>query len=139
MTKTQILTLIQDTATLWKVDPKLIAAIVTVESDFNPAAIAGEGTPDERRGGAYGLMQMTLKTAQGLGWRGTDPAGLLDPGINLFWGCMLVHQLGKRKGYTVEDIICAYNSGRPKAHAPETTLTYLGRVLDALKVAQHAG
>lgn len=54
----------------------LLRRIVKQESGFNPAA---------RHGPYWGLMQIRLDTARGVGYRGTGQ-GLLDPDTNLTYG-----------------------------------------------------
>lgn len=121
----QYLAMVIETATRHKVDPALVLAIIRQESDFRAPATNKTGG-DLARGGAYGLMQMTLKTAIGLGFKG-EPEALLDPQTNLNYGCLLLSQLGKRKGYNVADVMAAYNSGKPKSKAPPSTLVYVAR------------
>lgn len=74
---------------------------------------------DGLRGGAYGLCQVTLKTAKGLGFVGPVEL-LLKPEVNADLAAKLVAQLHKR--YTqLADVAAAYNSGKPYAKAPQVT------------------
>jgi soluble lytic murein transglycosylase-like protein len=105
-------------------------AIAHQESDFNADAqvlTAGDG----RRGGSYGLCQMSLATAKGdLGYTG-DGEGLKDPQVNARLAAQYCALLTKRiKSQELRDIAAAYNSGRPFSKAPKVTRTkYVPQVL----------
>lgn len=82
---------LQRYAKIWSAPASLVAAIVANESGFDPKATNLVSPGDVARGGAWGLAQLTLKTALGLvtgkpglvpSWDRTGP-GLLDPDINL--------------------------------------------------------
>ena len=68
--------LLADYAKRYDMPETLLRRIVKQESGFNPAA---------RHGPYWGLMQLRLDTARGVGYRGTG-AGLLDPDTNLTYG-----------------------------------------------------
>ncbi|MDQ0474479.1 soluble lytic murein transglycosylase-like protein [Labrys wisconsinensis] len=74
--RTPVDALIVKHAARYKVPESLIRRVVLRESRFNPAA---------RHGPYWGLMQMRLDTARGMGYRGPAP-GLLDADINLTYG-----------------------------------------------------
>jgi soluble lytic murein transglycosylase-like protein len=125
------------------VSEALLAATVKRESNWNPGAVNDTGG-DARRGGAYGLAQMTLRTAQGLGYKGEGP-GLLDPEVNVRLAARL-HKANSRllsaRGdlAQLEDTISRYNSGKPFANAPTFTKdVYVPGVLAALKDYQKKG
>lgn len=105
--------------------PTLGLALARQESDFRVDAVATHPA-DIARGGAYGALQMTLKTARGLGYQG-PPEGLLDATENARWAAELCAQNAKRTKAPigsqdwVYDLAAMYNSGRPFAKAPEVT------------------
>ena len=107
-----------------KVPIKLVMSIIGNESGFNANATNLTGG-DLERGGAWGLGQMTLATANGIPpfipksakdgpvfkhWTG-EGKQLLDPSLNvLFMMAYLNHLLGELKGDTVL-ATAAYNRG----------------------------
>jgi hypothetical protein len=67
--------LVQQTADRFHVDPKLIHAIIQVESDYNPRAVSNKG--------AMGLMQLIPATAQRYGVDNPfDPKQNIEGGVN---------------------------------------------------------
>jgi len=88
-------------------DPALLAAIVYVESRFDPNAISPAG--------AVGLMQLLPETAKGIALRtgGTRfvVADLRDPEINVRYGSWYVDHLIERYGDT-ETALAAYHAGQ---------------------------
>ncbi len=54
----------------WNIDPALLAAVASVESNFDPDAVSSAG--------ATGLMQFMPATAAGLGVDASDPASSID-------------------------------------------------------------
>ena len=90
------------------------------ESDFDPSAknLAGG---DAKRGGSFGLCQMTLLTGRSLRGDGITPEMLLEPSFNADIAAELVAQLRDRYRGVLSDVLAAYNSGRPWAHAPSST------------------
>ena len=102
-------------------------AIARHESSFRPEA-CNLTNGDGARGGAWGLFQMTFKTAQGLGYLG-EPSGLLVPPVNIDLAAMLLARL-TIPYKTLRDVAAAYNSGKPFASAPESTrLKYVPRII----------
>jgi soluble lytic murein transglycosylase-like protein len=91
------------------IDAALVAAICSVESGFNPNAVNNTGG-DALRGGAWGLMQVTLKTAQGYGYTGDGP-GLQDVATNLQYGCSILADALSQSNGDVAGAASAYNSG----------------------------
>lgn len=109
--------------------PEWGLAIARQESAFRPTAL-NMSSGDATRGGSWGLCQMSLLTARGLGYIG-DNLGLLDPKVNAQLAAKLCKELSLRfKTMDLQDIASAYNSGKPYARAPASTKTvYVPRVL----------
>jgi soluble lytic murein transglycosylase-like protein len=93
--------LIYDVAVSHSVSPQLVAAMIRVESSFNPRAVS--------RKGACGLMQLLPATARRFGVR--KKKDLFDPQKNLEAGVRYVKWLTQRFGGDVEKILAAYNAG----------------------------
>ncbi len=98
-------------------------ALARHESDFKPDAQVLNGG-DARRGGSFGLCQMSLKTAQGeLGYLGSGE-GLKDPELNAKYAAQYFKILMQRfHTDDLKDLAAAYNSGRVFAKAPPSTRT----------------
>ena len=91
----------------YMVDPALIKAVITKESSWNPGALRAEPQIGDA---SYGLMQLLLRTAQGM-QPGVTPSDLFDPNINIDLGTRyLAGQLGQY-GYPAG--VSAYNAGHP--------------------------
>src|SRR6476646_8005587 len=118
---------------LAKYGPTLVAAYVRYglpgawgvglarqESDFDPSAKNLEGG-DAKRGGSFGLCQVTLLTARSLRGDGVTPEMLCDASFNADVSAELVAQLRDRYRGVLSDVLAAYNSGKPWAHAPPRT------------------
>lgn len=135
--------------------PELGCALARQESAWNPTATASH-PGDLARGGAFGLCQMTLKTAREvLGHRDITPEQIFDPAVNAALAAELcVHNLESLAGVTYSDtkaplmdLAAMYNSGRRYDKAPYITKTnYVPRVLKfmdeyraALAGTQYAG
>jgi soluble lytic murein transglycosylase len=88
-------------------DPALVAAVVYVESRFDPNA--------ESAAGAVGLMQLLPGTAKGIALRtGGDRfvvADLRDPDINVRYGTWYLDHLRERYGST-RQALAAYHAGQ---------------------------
>jgi soluble lytic murein transglycosylase len=99
-------------ARLYHLDPALVAAVIYEESQFEPKARSGAG--------AIGLMQLLPDTARGIavhtGGTKFDPAtDLLDPDLNVRYGCWYLNHLRQRyAGYPngPELALAAYNAGQ---------------------------
>jgi len=89
---------IKDAATRHGVSEDLIAAIIEVESEFNPRAVS--------RRGARGLMQLMPATAAGLGV--SDP---FDPRENIEGGVRHLRGLMDRFDNNLPLVLAAYNAG----------------------------
>jgi cell wall-associated NlpC family hydrolase len=78
------------------IDPKLLAAVASQESGFNPSAVSPAG--------AQGLMQFMPSTAQGLGINPLDPASSVDGAARYL--SSLTQQFG-----STDLALAAYNAG----------------------------
>jgi soluble lytic murein transglycosylase-like protein len=78
--------------------PELVAAVASVESGFDPAAVSPKG--------AQGLMQLMPRTAAALG-----VADAFDPAANLDGGSRHLRALLARYGGDLEKALAAYNAG----------------------------
>lgn len=63
-----------------------LRAVVWIESGWDPTAFLAEQGGGQS--GSYGLTQVTLATAQGMGFSG-DPSQLLDPQTNANYGALI--------------------------------------------------
>lgn len=108
--------------------PELGAAIARQESNFAADAVVLSGG-DGKRGGSYGLCQMSLKT--GLSMDKTCTSGrLLDAGYNAELAARLCCINSRACKGNVEDIISMYNSGKAFYKAPDSTkLVYVPNVM----------
>ena len=119
---------ISDAAFLYNVPQPWIQAVIQVESNWNPAAY----NPNDPTG-AWGLMQILYRTAQALGYTGTQE-GLFDPRTNIDLGAKLLGQLRIQYGNDFRRIYSAYNSGDPdKWQWSEEVYSHVMRALDALQ------
>lgn len=89
--------LIEETAQRHGVDPLLVHAIISVESNYNPFAVSEDG--------AQGLMQLLPSTARRLGVR-----NVFDPRENLEAGVRYLKRLLERFG-DLYLALAAYNAG----------------------------
>lgn len=90
----------------------LLLAFIATESQFNEKAQNLTGG-DGRRGGSYGLMQVSLKTAQ-LIRPGVTPEQLKTAPVNLDVGARYLADLlvqAGRTGYGFDSAISCYNAG----------------------------
>jgi soluble lytic murein transglycosylase-like protein len=94
----QLLPLIDRHAGLQQLDPRLVRAVVQIESGYNAQALS--------RAGAMGLMQLMPETARDLSVR--NP---YDPDENLRGGTTYLRQLLDRFKGSVELALAAYNAG----------------------------
>ncbi|RMF66785.1 MAG: hypothetical protein D6743_05885 [Calditrichaeota bacterium] len=90
--------IIQKAADRHGVDPRLIEAIIRVESNYRPDAVSAKG--------AAGLMQLMRGTAEALGVRNR-----FDPEQNVFAGTKYIRQLLDRFDGDVRLALGAYNAG----------------------------
>lgn len=134
-------------------DPKLAAALVTIESAWNPWAIRyeplfswvssaekwasvqgwSEATERTAQKTSWGLMQVMGGTARSIGYR-DHLTKLLLPEIGLEWG--LRYLATKTSRYAkVEDAISAYNSGsaRKDADGQYENAGYVAKVVGVMR------
>lgn len=126
------LNLIENMSVAHQLPFPLVFAIVQVESAGNPFAmryepaffsryVVGKGhlvyppcsraTEEQLRAMSFGLMQIMGQTAREMGFEGPFLTELLDPTINLDWGCRKLAQQIKRYKGDVESAVAAYNAG----------------------------
>lgn len=89
---------IVEIARAYELDPALVAAIISVESDFNPRAVS--------RRGARGLMQLMPATAHELG-----VANIEDPWENIEGGARYFREKLDRFNGDLPLALAAYNAG----------------------------
>jgi soluble lytic murein transglycosylase-like protein len=93
--------LVQETAQKHNVDPNLVSAVISTESNWNTSAIS--------RKGAQGLMQLVPETAQHFGvFNSFDPAQNVDAGVRY------LSMLLDRYNGDLPKALAAYNAG-PRA------------------------
>lgn len=99
--------IIRGHAANYGLDPALLAAVVYVESRFDPKASS--------EAGAVGLMQLLPETARGIALRtgGTRfvVADLRDPEINVRYGSWYLDHLRQRYG-EMRTVLAAYHAGQ---------------------------
>jgi soluble lytic murein transglycosylase-like protein len=93
-----MLQLIQEVARQYHVEPRLVQAMITIESNFNPWAIS--------RAGAQGLMQLMPGTAAR--YQVTDP---FDPRANVEGGIRYLKDLLLMFAGDLRRVLAAYNAG----------------------------
>jgi soluble lytic murein transglycosylase-like protein len=93
--------IIYDVAIRHSINPHLVAALIHVESAFNPRAVSPKG--------ACGLMQLLPETARRFGL--TRKKDLYDPKKNLEAGVRYLKWLANRFGGDTQKILAAYNAG----------------------------
>ncbi|MGQ9557874.1 MAG: lytic transglycosylase domain-containing protein [Desulfurispora sp.] len=100
--------LIQKHSRQYGVDPLLTAAMIKVESNFNPRAVSPKG--------ARGLMQLMPGTAAWIArhmpWPGYTPQCLEEPDCNIRLGTWYVHNLLQEFQHSTPLMLAAYNGGR---------------------------
>jgi soluble lytic murein transglycosylase-like protein len=90
--------LVQETAQKHNVDPNLVSAVISTESNWNTSAIS--------RKGAQGLMQLVPETAQHFGvYNSFDPAQNVDAGVRY------LSMLLDRYNGDLPKALAAYNAG----------------------------
>ena len=111
--------LIDQAAERYKVDPDLVRAVVTAESDFDPTCVSTAG--------AMGLMQLMPETAEDLGI--SDP---FDPAQNIDGGTRYLSKMLARFDGNLNKALAAYNWGPSNVERggslPAETRNYLKKV-----------
>jgi soluble lytic murein transglycosylase-like protein len=127
--------IITNCARTYKLDEKLIRAIIKKESSWKVYAFRREPkfwvnygvnikrffltTPEKDEvwlsspdivSSSYGLMQIMLSTAMERGFRFEFPFELFEPATNIKWGCSHLRYLHNKYG-DWNDVIAAYNQG----------------------------
>src|SRR6266571_4696523 len=123
-----VLPLIHRLAQQYSIDPRLVHAIITVESNFDPRAVS--------RAGAQGLMQLMPDTAAR--YRVENP---FDPQANIEGGIRYLRDLLRLFPGDLRHVLAAYNAGEGAVQQyggippyPETQ-RYVERVLALYSVA----
>jgi hypothetical protein len=99
-------TYIASAATRYGVPVSIVKGIIAQESGFNENARREEIHLSDA---SIGLMQILLKTANGVGYYGT-PDGLLIPQVNIEYGTKFLGAL-YAKYRDIQQAVAAYNSG----------------------------
>jgi soluble lytic murein transglycosylase-like protein len=90
--------LVQETSEKHHVDPNLVRAVISAESNWNASAVS--------RKGALGLMQLVPGTAQRLG-----VGNAFDPAQNVDGGVRYLGMLLERYNGDINKALAAYNAG----------------------------
>lgn len=99
---------IADSATRYKINPDLVAAVINAESSWDADTLSSAG--------AVGLMQVLPSTAEDLARRGLVDDGryplgaLSEPAVNIEYGTAYLRFLVGRY-HEVETALAAYNAG----------------------------
>lgn len=119
---TKFYPIVKETAQDFSVDPELIGAMITVESNWLPSAVSPKG--------AMGLMQLMPKTAESL-----SIGNPFDPHENITGGVRYFRMLLDYFKGSLRRALAAYNAGPTRvsknAYFPEghETRTYVNRIL----------
>jgi soluble lytic murein transglycosylase len=96
-----------------RIDPRLVVAVMRIESGFDPEA--------RSRVGARGLMQVMPPTALWIarrkGWRHFRLDRLTDPDVNIRLGAWYLSHLQGRFAGSLPFVLAAYNAGHAKVAA----------------------
>jgi soluble lytic murein transglycosylase-like protein len=110
-------------AAVYALPKDVVYGLVALESGFQPGAIRQE---PQIQDASYGLTQILLGTARGLGYTG-DAQGLFDPETNVQYGLLYLRQMLDRFG-DLSLALSAYNGGYRGGQV--TNPTYVEGVLD---------
>lgn len=140
MTKTDLIAMAESTAKAQGVDPALLKALCHHESvdwqvwavRYEPAfyekytkPMALSDTEEYTRAISYGLTQIMGETAREFGFKGKYLAELLDPAVNLQYGCQKLARCLKQHPGDVRAALNAYNGGGNQQY-PDLVLQHLG-------------
>lgn len=109
-------------ATYWGLDPRLVASVITVETDWDPTVVGTHGE--------LGLMQILPSTGRMLAAElHVQQYDLADIDTNLNFGCYYLHVL--QEHYKQPELVLAAYNGGPRAAAryPEQGNRYAAHVL----------
>lgn len=101
--------------------PNLLSSLCYVESTHNIEAIHY----DDGGSNSVGICQIKLRTAQNLGFEGTEQ-DLMDPYTNIYYAAKYLSHQHKRYHGNIEKSLIAYNMGSAK---DLTTTPYSAKVL----------
>jgi hypothetical protein len=99
--KSEYLPLVKEASTRYGVDPRLVTAVIHVESRFQPHARSPKG--------AVGLMQIMPATAARYGVK--NPRSLLNPSVNIDVGTRYLRDLHELFPGRTDLVLAAYNAG----------------------------
>jgi soluble lytic murein transglycosylase-like protein len=97
----------------------LAHAVIRIESNYRPNA--------RGRAGEIGLMQIKLKTARGMGYRGSAD-GLYDVETNIKWGMKYLGRAHDLGGGDTCATILRYNAGHGATRMNRVSAAYCGKV-----------
>jgi len=115
-------------ATEYHIPPDLLCAIINVESEWNRWAVRYEPaflkkyilplklkskTEQVMRACSFGLGQILGQSAIERGFHGDLPK-LFCPQVNIEYVCKYIEMLKRRKDYSWNDVISAYNQGNKR-------------------------
>lgn len=108
---------IEETAESYGISPKIVKAIIKVESGGNANAVGDNGN-------SLGLMQIQLRYhAQRL----KEGESLLDPKVNVRVGCEILSEIMDKYG-TLDEALTVYNAGHDTGDR-----SYANRVYEELR------
>lgn len=110
-------------ATLANVNPYLMLAVCSAESDFRNVINKYDGGSP-----SYGVCQIKYGTAKMMGYKGSA-GGLMDPVDNAYYASRYVAYQYRRYNKDLACAISAYNAGRC---IKSNQKTYVKRVMDRL-------
>jgi soluble lytic murein transglycosylase-like protein len=103
----------------------LAHAVVSIESRYNAGA--------RGRAGEIGLMQIKLRTARGVGYKGSAK-GLYDPDTNLRYGMKYLGKAQKLAGGDLCRTIMKYNGGHGMKRPTRGTSRYCGKARELMAI-----
>jgi soluble lytic murein transglycosylase-like protein len=110
---------VRNYAEQYGVPADLAHGVVMVESRYNPRATGP--------GGYIGLMQLSYRTAQGMGYRGSRSA-LYDPDTNLKYGMKYLAGAYQKSGGSMCGAVSKYQGGHGVKGVTRAGAAYCGKV-----------